>query len=144
MCPWPRTTHLPPRPTGTPPDSGILCGAAGLRGPGTVAQNPVNQRAVQKETNREPEPPGPPFRPKRKQPGRRCRVSPVARTPYYGRFSGFSCGLLTGKQLSVTNTCVRRNDGHTEAVSGQWIRWRRKLFLFPAAFSMSLTVLDFV
>ena len=32
----------------TPPDSGILCGAAGLRGPGTVAQNPVNQRAVQK------------------------------------------------------------------------------------------------
>src|SRR5450755_3429977 len=34
------------------------------------------------------------------------RSSVVARIPYYGRFSGLSCGLLTGKQLSVTNTCV--------------------------------------
>jgi len=49
----------------------------------------VNQWVVRNETNGERGPPALVDAPKRRQPRRRCPVSPLQETPFYGRFARF-------------------------------------------------------
>ena len=79
-----------------PAATATVCHLGRRRGGGHLPVHAVNQRAVPKRQTESRSRPAPPFRPLLASPGRRWRVSPVARTPYYGRFSGSSWGLLTG------------------------------------------------